>query len=85
MLAQHTREDDGQHAGARVPGASSDQTLHFDPAECTMVEIVRKLCLSPEDYERSIPLKEWVQKNKDQKYVPVDLLRAWDFVVKGDV
>jgi hypothetical protein len=55
-------------------------------------EIVRKLCLSPEDYEHSIPLKEWVQKNKewvqknkDQKYVPVDLLRAWDFVVKGDV
>jgi hypothetical protein len=48
-------------------------------------EIVRKLRLSPEDYQHSIPLKEWVQKNKDQKYVPVDLLRAWDFVVKGDV
>jgi hypothetical protein len=48
-------------------------------------EIVRKLRLSPEDYQHSILLKEWVQKNKDQKYVPLDLLRAWDFVVKGDM
>lgn len=48
-------------------------------------EIVRKLRLSPEDYQHSVPLKEWVQKNKDQKYVPLDLLRAWDFVVKGDM
>ena len=47
-------------------------------------EIVRKLHLSPADYKHSIQLKEWVQKNKDQKYVPLDLLRAWDFEVKGD-
>ena len=48
-------------------------------------EIVKKLCLSPADYQHSTQLKAWVQKNKDQKYVPSDLLRAWDFEVKGDL
>ena len=48
-------------------------------------EIVRKLRLSPTDYQHSTQLKAWVQKNKDQKYVPSDLLRAWDFEVKGDL
>lgn len=47
-------------------------------------EIVRKLRLSPEDYQRSIPLKEWVQKSKDQQYVPSDLLKAWDFAIKEE-
>jgi len=32
-------------------------------------EVVRKLRLSPEDYESSRTLKEWVRKNKDQKYI----------------
>ena len=32
-----------------------------------------------------LQLKAWVQKNKDQKYVPSDLLRAWNFEVKGDL
>jgi hypothetical protein len=48
-------------------------------------EIVRELGLSPADYQRSSQLKAWVQKNKDQKYVPSDLLRAWNFEVKADL
>jgi hypothetical protein len=47
-------------------------------------EIVKKLCLAPAQYESSTELKAWVLKNKDQKYVPVDLLRAWDFTVKEE-
>jgi hypothetical protein len=39
-------------------------------------EVVRKLRLSPADYESSLQLKEWVRKNKDQKYIPDDLLRS---------
>ena len=34
------------------------------------------------EYESSIQLKEWVRKNKDQKYVPSDLLQAWN--IDGD-
>ncbi len=48
-------------------------------------EVVRKLWLSPADYEGSLQLKEWVRKNKDQKYIPDDLLKLWGFEVKGDL
>jgi len=48
-------------------------------------EVVRKLRLSPADYEGSLQLKQWARKNKDQKYIPDDLLKLWDFEVKGDL
>lgn len=46
--------------------------------------IVKKLRLSPAEYEGSIHLKEWARKNKDQKYVPSNLLEAWGLEVKAD-
>jgi hypothetical protein len=39
-------------------------------------EIVTELRLSPADYQHATQLKAWVQKNKDQKDVPSDLLRS---------
>lgn len=48
-------------------------------------DVVRKLRLSPADYEGSLQLKEWARKNKDQKYIPDDLLKLWGFEVKGDL
>jgi len=42
-------------------------------------QMVRKLDLSPEEYERSALLKDWVRRNMDGKYVPPDLLKAWGF------
>jgi hypothetical protein len=48
-------------------------------------QIVRKLGLSPDQYLASVQLKEWVRKNKDQKYVPSDLLKAWNFEAASDV
>jgi hypothetical protein len=48
-------------------------------------EIVRKLRLSPDEYLSSLQLKEWVCKNKDQKYVPSDLLKAWNLKAAGDL
>ena len=47
-------------------------------------EVVKKLRLSPSQYEGSIPLQEWARKNKDQKYVPSSLLRAWGLEAKAD-
>ncbi len=41
--------------------------------------MVKELDLSPEEYESSAPLKEWVRRNMDEKYVPSDLLKAWGF------
>jgi hypothetical protein len=51
-------------------------------AASSFEEVVRKLRLSPAEYEGSIQLKAWVQKNKDQKYVPSSLLQAWGVEVK---
>jgi hypothetical protein len=47
-------------------------------------EIVQQLKLSPGEYESSPALKEWVRKNKDQKYVPPQLLKVWGLTVETD-
>ena len=47
-------------------------------------EIVRNLRLQPAQYSGSQPLKEWVRKNRDRKYVPLDLLEVWRFDVDTD-
>ena len=48
-------------------------------------EVVKKLRLSPTEYESSTQLKDWVRKNKDHKYVPSTLLQAWGLEVKGGI
>ena len=47
-------------------------------------DVVKKLRLSPTEYESSIQLKDWVRKNKDHKYVPSALLQAWGLEVRGE-
>ena len=37
-------------------------------------DLVATLGLSPEQYQGSTVLKEWVSKNKNDKYVPIELL-----------
>jgi len=46
--------------------------------------VVKILGLSPEEYANSLPLKEWVRQNKDEKYVPTHLLKAWGFAEDDD-
>jgi hypothetical protein len=48
-------------------------------AATTFDRIVENLGLLPEQYLASSALKEWVRLNKDEKYVPPDLLEAWGF------
>ncbi len=43
----------------------------------TFETVAQALGLAPEDFEGSIPLREWANRNKDHKYVPLDLLEAW--------
>jgi hypothetical protein len=50
-------------------------------APSTFEQLAKSLGLSPDRYETSAELKEWVRRNKDQKYVPPLLLEAWGFVV----
>jgi hypothetical protein len=42
--------------------------------------IVATLGIAPERYKDSVPLKEWVRQNKDEKYVPTELLKHWGFI-----
>jgi hypothetical protein len=44
-------------------------------------KVVQALGLTPEQYISSVALREWVRSNKDEKYVPPDLLKAWGFTV----
>jgi hypothetical protein len=53
-------------------GGSMGEATSFD-------HIVAILGLGPDQYKDSLPLKEWVRQNKDEKYVPTDLLKHWGF------
>jgi hypothetical protein len=44
-------------------------------------EMVGRLKLSEKEYQSSIPLRQWAQKHKNNKYVPQDLLKAWGIEV----
>ena len=47
------------------------------PEPTSFDKVVQALGLTPEQYEHSTALKEWVLQNKDEKYVPLSLLKAW--------
>jgi hypothetical protein len=49
--------------------------------ESSFDKVVDSLKLSPEQYQSSSELREWVLQNKDHKYVPPDLLKAFGFQV----
>lgn len=51
----------------------------------TFEHLVRRLGLSPAQYASSAELKEWVRKNKDERYVPPQLLDLWGFEVNIDM
>jgi hypothetical protein len=72
----------------RRPGNSKwgkpDTGRHPLPSQTSFEEVVKTMKLSPREYASSTTLKEWVRKNKDHKYVPLDLLRIWDFEVRGE-
>jgi hypothetical protein len=50
-------------------------------SESSFEKVVDSLKLSPEQYQSSSELREWVLQNKDHKYVPPDLLKAFGFQV----
>jgi hypothetical protein len=54
-------------------------TLSFSAS--SFERVVDSLKLSPEQYQSSTELREWVLRNKDHKYVPPELLKAFGFQV----
>jgi hypothetical protein len=43
-----------------------------------------KARLSPSEYVASPRLRDWVSRNKDQKYLPSEVLEAFGFEVSTD-
>jgi len=54
------------------------------PSLSTFEHMVRSLGLTPEKYIDSSKLKQWVIQNKDNRYVPTELLQAWGLAVKSE-
>ncbi len=73
----------------RRPGNSNfgkpDMGRQSLPTQTSFEDTVKVLKLSPREYATSAELKEWVRKNKNHKYVPLDLLTLWGFEVRGDL
>jgi hypothetical protein len=55
----------------------------FSPS--SFERIVTALRISPEEYRSSSALKEWVRRNKEHRYVPPELLKAFGFQVDSEV
>ena len=49
------------------------------PTVSSFEEAVKELKLRPEQYVHSQSLREWALRNKDSKFIPESLLRAWGF------
>ena len=59
------------------PGATNVPAF----SESSFDRVVDSLKLSPDQYQSSTELREWVLRNKDHKYVPPYLLKAFGFQV----
>jgi hypothetical protein len=77
---------------ARKPGnpnwgkPDTGQTL---PTQTSFEETVKAMKLTPKECASSAALREWVREkwvreNKDQRYVPSNLLKIWGFEVRGE-
>ncbi len=55
------------------------------PVVSAFETMVKRLHLSPEQYASSTALRDWVRKNKDQKYVPPSVLKVFGFEASSDI
>jgi hypothetical protein len=53
------------------------ETAPVPPRPSDFERVVARLKLSPEQYESSDQLRQWVEKHWQQKFVPEWLLKAW--------
>jgi hypothetical protein len=65
-----------------TPNPNSQGAINAPTLSASSFErVVDSLKLSPDQYQSSTELREWVLRNKDHKYVPPDLLKAFGFQV----
>jgi hypothetical protein len=49
------------------------------PTLSAFEEAVKELKLQPDQYLHSTRLREWAQRNRNSKFIPESLLKAWGF------
>jgi hypothetical protein len=65
-----------------TPNSNRSGATNAPPfSESSFERVVDSLKLSPDQYQSSTELREWVLRNKDHKYVPPELLKAFGFQV----
>jgi hypothetical protein len=66
------------------PNWGKPEHIAIVPTSSTFDSMVKALGLTPDTYIDSVELKRWVSENKDNKYVPTELLDAWGFAVNSE-
>lgn len=67
------------------PNWGKPEPFLLGPIVTSFDALVKSLGLTPDQYQNSKVLKDWVGRHKDQKYVPLDLLEAWGFKVMSEL
>jgi len=47
------------------------------PTMAEFQQVAREFNLQPDEYASSTQLREWASRNKDSKFIPETLLKAW--------
>jgi hypothetical protein len=48
-------------------------------------QIIEEFRLTPDEYLHSARLREWARSNRNSKYIPESLLKAWGFDVDSSL
>jgi len=76
---QVTRKCRGNRAwGSGIIAAAPPTVSEFE-------RVVARLRLKPDEYVASSELREWAEANKDTRYVPERLLKAWSVSLRGSI
>lgn len=55
------------------------------PTVSEFERVVERLRLEPNEYAASDELREWAEANKDARFVPERLLKAWGLWLRGSI
>ena len=63
------------------PNWGKEQATPVVPTITEFEKKTQELGLTPDQYLRSEPLREWVRANRNTRYVPEPLLEGWGFEI----
>ena len=67
------------------PDWSKGLPVQVQPTICEFERVVGRLGLKPNEYVDSAELRAWAEVNKDARYVPERLLKAWRLSLRGSI